>query len=192
MPLSDRATMTMQFTPMAIPDVLLIEPEVHEDARGYFYETFRLSTLEEAVGRPLRFVQDNQSRSSRNVLRGLHYQIQRPQAKLVRVLSGEVFDVAVDLRRGSATFGQWTGRVLSAANRRQLWIPEGFAHGLLVLSDHAEVLYKVSEYYAPEFDRGVRWNDPDIGVAWPLDGSPLLSAKDQATPLLAQADTYPA
>ncbi|WP_144631483.1 dTDP-4-dehydrorhamnose 3,5-epimerase [Bordetella genomosp. 13] len=181
----------MKFTPTTLPGVLMIEPVVHEDERGYFYESFRLATLEETVGRPLRFVQDNQSRSARNVLRGLHYQVRKPQAKLVRVLSGEVFDVAVDLRRDSHTFGQWIGTVLSAANRRQLWIPEGFAHGLLVLSDWAEVLYKVSDYYAPEFDRGVRWDDPAIGVQWPLDGPPTLSGKDRVAPLLNEAEGYP-
>jgi len=182
----------MKFTPTAIPDVLLIDPVVHEDARGYFYETFRLARLEEAVGRPLRFVQDNQSRSSRNVLRGLHYQIRQPQAKLVRVLAGEIFDVAVDLRRDSPTFKQWVGYTLSAANRRQLWIPEGFAHGLLVLSEYAEVLYKASDYYAPEHDRSLRWDDPAIGVQWPLTGLPVLSQKDRDAPGLEQAQTYPA
>ncbi|SAI67178.1 dTDP-4-dehydrorhamnose 3%2C5-epimerase [Bordetella ansorpii] len=180
----------MKFTPATIPGILITEPVVHEDARGYFYESFRLAALEEVVGRPLRFVQENQSRSSRNVLRGLHYQIQRPQAKLVRVVAGEIFDVAVDLRRGSPTFGQWAGGVLSAENRRQMWIPEGFAHGLLVLSDCAEVLYKVTEYYAPEYDRGLLWNDPAIGVRWPLEGPPQLSARDKAAPTLAEAETY--
>jgi len=181
----------MKTTPLAIPDVVLIEPVVHEDDRGFFYESFHQARLEAALGRPLRFVQDNHSRSARNVLRGLHYQVRQPQAKLVRVLAGEIFDVAVDLRRGSPTFGRWTGCTLSATNRRQVWIPEGFAHGFLVLSDSAEVLYKASDYYAPEHERCVRWDDPAIGVAWPLQGEPVLSPRDRVGLPLAQADTYP-
>lgn len=180
----------MKTTPLAIPDIVLIEPVVHEDDRGFFYESFHQARLEAALGRPLRFVQDNHSRSARNVLRGLHYQIRQPQAKLVRVLAGEVFDVAVDLRRGSATFGRWTGCTLSAANRRQVWIPEGFAHGFLVLSDSAEVLYKASDYYAPDHERCVRWDDPAIGVAWPLQGEPVLSPRDRVGLPLAQAEAY--
>lgn len=182
----------MKVTPMAVPDVLMLEPLVHEDERGYFYESFHLARLEKAVGRALNFVQDNQSLSRRNVLRGLHYQVEQPQGKLVRALAGDIFDVAVDLRRESPTFGQWTGCVLSARNRRQLWIPEGFAHGMLSLSDEAEVLYKVTAYYEPRHDRSLLWNDPAIGIEWPLDGPPRLSVKDRAAPPLAQAETYPA
>jgi len=182
----------MQATPLAIPDVMLIEPTVHEDARGFFYESYHQARLEAVLGRPLRFVQDNHSRSARGVLRGLHYQIRQPQAKLVRVVAGEVFDVAVDLRRGSPTFGRWTGSTLSAANRRQLWIPEGFAHGFLVLSDAAEVLYKASDYYAPEHERCLLWNDPALGVPWPLRGPPVLSPRDAAGVPLARAEAFDA
>ena len=181
----------MKATPTALPDVLLLEPKVHGDARGYFLESWNRRTFGQAVGRDVEFVQDNHSASARHVLRGLHYQVGRPQAKLVRVVEGEVFDVAVDLRRSSPTFGRWAGARLSAENHRMLWIPEGFAHGFLVLSERAQFLYKTSDYYAPEGDRGIRWNDPRIGIEWPLAGEPQLSAKDAQAPLLEAADTFP-
>ena len=183
----------MKATRTAIPDVVLIEPKVFGDARGFFFESFNQQAFEEAVGRPARFVQDNHSSSARGVLRGLHYQIRQPQGKLVRVVRGEVFDVAVDLRRSSATFGRWVGERLSAENKRQLWIPEGFAHAFVVLTDSAEFLYKTTDYYAPEFERCVLWNDPAIGIDWQgngLTGAPLLSAKDAAGLPLAQAETF--
>jgi dTDP-4-dehydrorhamnose 3,5-epimerase len=171
----------MQTRPTAIPDVVVVEPKVFGDARGWFYESFNRRELEAALGRPLDFVQDNHSLSARGVLRGLHYQLPNPQGKLVRVVRGEVFDVAVDLRRGSPTLGRWVGEVLSAASRRMLWIPEGFAHGFLVLSDEAEFLYKTTAYYAPQSERCIRWDDPDLAVAWPAEvGAPRISAKDAA------------
>jgi dTDP-4-dehydrorhamnose 3,5-epimerase len=163
----------------AIPDVKLLEPRVFGDDRGFFMESYNRRTFTELTGIDVDFVQDNHSRSAKGVLRGLHYQIRQPQGKLVRVVSGAVFDVAVDLRRSSPTFGRWVGEVLSAENRRQLWVPAGFAHGFLVLSDTAEFLYKTTDYYAPEHERCIAWNDPDLNVAWPLDGTvPSLSAKD--------------
>jgi len=169
----------MDVRPTAIPDVVVVSPEVHGDARGFFFESFNRRRLEAALRRPLDFVQDNHSRSARGVLRGLHYQLPHPQAKLVRVTLGEVFDVAVDLRRGSPTLGRWVGEVLSAANKRQLWIPEGFAHGFLVLSEDAEFLYKTTDYWSKDDERCVRWDDPDLAVAWPgAGGPPLVSAKD--------------
>jgi len=161
-----------------IPDVMIIEPKVFGDARGFFYESFNQKVWREKTGIDAVFVQDNHSRSARNVLRGLHYQIRQPQGKLVRAIRGAVFDVAVDLRRKSPTFGRWVGTELSEENRRQLWIPVGFAHGFLVLSDVAEFLYKTTDYWAPEFERTIIWNDPDLAVAWPLQGEPVLSAKD--------------
>ena len=161
-----------------IPDVLIIEPKVFGDARGFFYESFNQKVWREKTGIDAVFVQDNHSRSARNVLRGLHYQIRQPQGKLVRAIRGAVFDVAVDLRRKSPTFGRWVGTELSEENCRQLWIPVGFAHGFLVLSDVAEFLYKTTDYWAPEFERTIIWNDPDLAVAWPLQGEPVLSAKD--------------
>jgi dTDP-4-dehydrorhamnose 3,5-epimerase len=162
-----------------IPGVLLLEPKVFGDARGFFLESYSRRTFEAAVGRPVDFVQDNHSLSARGVLRGLHYQLPHPQAKLVRVIRGEVFDVAVDLRRGSPTFGRWAGEVLSSQNRRQLWLPEGLAHGFLVLSDEAEVLYKASDYYHPEAERCLRWDDPELAIDWPLGGAaPIVSPKD--------------
>jgi dTDP-4-dehydrorhamnose 3,5-epimerase len=171
-------------TRLSIPDVLLIEPKVFGDERGFFYESFNQARFEEAVGRSVNFVQDNHSRSVKGVLRGLHYQIQQPQGKLVRVVAGTVFDVAVDLRKSSPTFGQWVGEILSADNKRQLWVPEGFGHGFVVLSDSAEFLYKTTEYYAPQYERCVAWNDPDLAIGWQFEGSPSLSAKDaQGTPL---------
>ena len=161
-----------------IPDVILFEPKVFGDDRGFFFESFNAKVFEEAVGKRYEFVQDNHSKSAKNVLRGLHYQIEQAQGKLVRVSQGEVFDVAVDLRVASATFGHWVGVVLSAENKRQVWIPPGFAHGFLVLSDTAEFLYKTTDFYAPQFECSLKWDDPAIGIQWPLQGAPLLSAKD--------------
>jgi dTDP-4-dehydrorhamnose 3,5-epimerase len=180
----------MKATPLAIPDVFLVEPNVFGDHRGYFFESYNQAQFETAISRTVRFVQDNQSRSQQGVLRGLHYQIRRPQAKLVRVIAGEVFDVVVDLRKSSATFGQWVGATLSAENKQQLWVPEGFGHGFLVLSDYAEFVYKTTDYYHPEFERAIRWNDPEIGIEWPLNGAPLLSEKDKGANLLADAEVY--
>jgi dTDP-4-dehydrorhamnose 3,5-epimerase len=179
----------MNVVETSLPGVLLIEPQVFGDARGFFMESWNRKAFAEA-GLDLDFVQDNHSRSAKGVLRGLHYQLNAPQGKLVRVVSGAVFDVAVDLRRSSPHFGRWTGYELSAENQRMLWIPPGFAHGFLVLSASADFLYKTTAYYAPQWDRGVRWNDPDIGVVWPLDGEPLLSAKDAVQPLLNDAEVY--
>jgi len=169
----------MSVTPLAIPDVLLIEPKVFGDDRGFFFESFNQQRFNEATGLDLQFVQDNHSRSARGVLRGLHYQLPpKAQGKLVRVVAGEVFDVAVDIRPDSPTFGQWVGEILSADNKRQLWIPPGLAHGFLVLSESAEFLYKTTDYYAPELERCIRWNDPTLAIAWPFAGEPVLSAKD--------------
>ncbi|BDG03417.1 dTDP-4-dehydrorhamnose 3,5-epimerase [Anaeromyxobacter oryzae] len=183
----------MKVTPTRVPDVLVLEPRVFGDARGYFFESYNRKVLEAAVGRPLGFVQDNHSLSTRNVLRGLHYQLPNPQGKLVRVVRGEVFDVAVDLRRGSPTFGRWTGTLLSAENRRQLWIPEGFAHGFLTLSDEAEFLYKTTEYWQPQHERCIRWDDPDLGIDWPLRGGPpVVSAKDAAGSRFSDAVVFEA
>ncbi len=179
----------MNITETALPGVLLVDPKVFGDARGFFLESWNRKTFA-ALGLDLDFVQDNHSRSGKGVLRGLHYQVNEPQGKLVRVLSGAVFDVAVDMRRSSPHFGQWTGHELSAENHRMLWIPPGFAHGFLVLSETADFLYKTTAYYAPQWDRGVRWDDADIGVQWPLAGAPQLSAKDQALPLIKDAETY--
>jgi len=169
----------MKATPLAIPDVVLIEPKVFGDARGFFFESFNQRAFAEATGLEVTFVQDNHSRSARNVLRGLHYQLApRAQGKLVRVVAGEVFDVAVDIRPESPTFGRWVGQHLSAENKRQLWIPAGLAHGFVVVSETAEFLYKTTDYWAPEFERCIRWDDPDLAIDWPLDGAPLVSAKD--------------
>ena len=174
----------MKITPTTIPEVLVIEPKVFGDARGFFYESFNQKAFNEATGLDVNFVQDNHSRSGKGVLRGLHYQIRQPQGKLVRVVRGAVFDVAVDIRKGSPTFGQWVGIELSEDNHKQLWIPAGFAHGFLVTSESAEFLYKTTDYYAPEHERCIAWNDPAIGIQWPLQGQPVLSAKDlQAGPL---------
>ncbi len=179
----------MQITRLAIPDVVLIEPKVFGDARGFFYESFNQRAFNEATGTDHSFVQDNHSRSSRGVLRGLHYQIRQPQGKLVRVVQGAVFDVAVDIRKSSPTFGQWVGEELSADNHRQLWVPPGFAHGFMVLSATAEFLYKTTDYYAPQYERCIAWNDPDLAIAWPDVGrAPLLSGKDQLGQSLVQAD----
>jgi dTDP-4-dehydrorhamnose 3,5-epimerase len=163
---------------------------VFGDERGFFFESFNQKVFEEAVGRQVNFVQDNHSRSVRGVLRGLHYQVKQPQGKLVRVVQGEVFDVAVDIRKSSTTFGQWVGEILSAENKKQLWVPEGFAHGFLTLSETAEFLYKTTDYYAPEFERSILWNDPDIAITWPGDVTPTLSAKDQIASLLKDAETF--
>lgn len=181
----------MKATPTAIPEVLIIEPKVFGDARGFFYESFNGKAFDEAVGRHVEFVQDNHSRSAKGVLRGLHYQIQQPQGKLVRVVRGAVFDVAVDIRKSSPTFGKWVGVELSEDNHRQLWVPEGFAHGFLVLSDAAEFLYKTTDYYAPAHERAIVWNDPDLAIEWPPIGSaPQLSAKDQAGSSFGQAEVF--
>lgn len=181
----------MKVTPTAIPDALIIEPRVFGDGRGFFFESFNQRVFEEATGVSTAFVQDNQSRSSRGVLRGMHYQLHRPQGKLVRVVRGAVFDVAVDVRRSSPNFGQWIGVELSEDNRRQLWVPPGFAHGFLVLSETADFLYKTTEYYAPEFERCIAWNDVDIGINWPDTGvGPMLSAKDQSGQHLVTAEVY--
>jgi dTDP-4-dehydrorhamnose 3,5-epimerase len=181
----------MKVVKTALPDVLIFEPTVHQDARGYFYESFNQRRFAELAGCQTLFVQDNQARSVKGVLRGLHYQIKQPQAKLVRVLDGEIFDVAVDLRRTSPTFGKWIGVVLSAAAKRQLWIPEGFAHGYLVLSDTVELFYKVSDFYAPEHERTLMWNDPTVAIAWPaLEGGPILSDKDRRGLPLGQAEVF--
>ena len=171
----------MKVTPCAIADVLLIEPKVFGDERGFFYESFNQRDFAKATGLDLQFVQDNHSKSGQGVLRGLHYQVQNPQGKLVRVSAGEVFDVAVDIRPESPTFGQWVGEILSADNKRQLWVPPGLAHGFVVLSEYAEFLYKTTDYYAPEFERCIAWNDPTLAIAWPSLGKPFkLSAKDAA------------
>ena len=180
----------MRITPLAIADVLLLEPQVHGDARGFLYESFHQARFEAAVGRSVPFVQDNHSKSGAGVLRGLHYQLHRPQGKLVRVVAGSVFDVAVDVRRGSPSFGQWVGDVLSAENCRQMWIPEGFAHGFLVLSEAAELLYKATDYWSPDNERCIAWNDPQLAIDWPLTGSPVLSAKDRDAPPFATAELF--
>jgi len=181
----------MQVIKTAIPEVLVLEPKVFGDARGFFYESWNQRAFDAVVGQPVRFVQDNHSASLRGVLRGLHYQVRQPQGKLVRVVSGEVFDVVVDLRRASPTFGRWVGERLSADNHRMMWVPEGFAHGFLVLSERAEFLYKTTDYYAPEHERTLLWNDPALGIAWPLEGSPQLKAKDAEGAPLASAETFP-
>jgi len=197
----------MIVTPTAIPDVLILEPQVFRDARGHFFESFRQDTFERIVGGEVgggagrdaggasaypdasrTFVQDNQSRSTRHVLRGLHYQVRQPQGKLVRVIAGEIFDVAVDIRRTSPSFGQWVGMVLSADHAQQIWIPAGFAHGFLVLSDVADIVYKATDYYAPAHERTLLWNDPQIGIEWPLTEAPILAAKDAAGTRLAEAE----
>lgn len=179
----------MKIERTAIPDVLVLEPKVFADARGSFMETWS-APLFEGLGIRAQFVQDNQSRSGRNVLRGLHYQIRQAQGKLVRAVAGAIFDVAVDLRRSSKSFGKWVGMRLDAESRRMAWIPPGFAHGFVVLGDVAEVLYKATDYYAPEHDRTLLWNDPALGIAWPLSGEPVLSDKDRRGVPLARADTY--
>ncbi len=174
-----------------IPDVVLLEPEVFGDERGFFFESYNRRAFREATGQDPDFVQDNHSRSARGVLRGLHYQVRQPQGKLVRVVAGEVWDVVVDLRRSSPSFGRWVGLALSAANRRMLWVPPGFAHGFLVTSDSAEFLYKTTDYYAPEHERSLLWSDPALGIAWPLEGEPVLKPGDANGTPLARAETYP-
>ena len=174
-----------------LPDVLIIEPKVFGDDRGFFYESFNSRAFAEATGSTLPFVQDNHSRSTRGVLRGLHYQIEQAQGKLVRVTAGEVLDIAVDIRRSSPTFGQWAGVRLSAQNHRQLWVPPGFAHGFVVLSESADFLYKTTDYYAPSAERCIRWDDPQLAIDWALDDAPILSAKDQNGKSLHEADLFP-
>jgi len=180
----------MNITPLAIPEVLRIEPRVFGDERGFFFESFRQDRFEQAVGRKVDFVQDNHSKSAHNVLRGLHYQLRQTQGKLVRVVVGSVFDVAVDLRRSSPTFGKWVGEVLSSENKVQLWVPEGFAHGFVVLSESAEFVYKTTDYYAPEHERCLFWNDPAIGINWPFSQQPMISAKDGCGLLLKAAEIF--
>ena len=179
----------MKFIATLLTDVTVIEPTIHGDDRGFFMETWHREKFRDG-GVDFDFVQDNHSRSAKNTLRGLHYQIKQPQGKLVRVAVGEVFDVAVDLRKNSPTFGKWAGTTLSAENKRMLWVPEGFAHGFLVLSDSADFLYKTTDYYAPEHERCIIWNDPAVGIAWPLAGQPVLAAKDKAGKLLLEAETF--
>jgi len=184
--------MPVQVTPTDLPGVLILEPQVFGDARGFFFESFNARDFAAATGVDTPFVQDNHSRSVRGVLRGIHYQIQHPQGKLVRVIHGEVFDVAVDLRRSSPTFGKWTGVVLSAENRRHLWVPPGFGHGFLVTSAAAELLYKTTDYWHPEFERTLLWNDPTVAIDWPTEGAPILSAKDASGAFFQQAETFAA
>ena len=181
----------MQVIRTAIPEVLVIEPKVFGDDRGFFFESFNERAFAGKTGVSARFVQDNHSRSARNVLRGLHYQIQQPQGKLVRVTAGEIYDVAVDIRRSSPTFGKWAAVALSASNRKMCWVPPGFAHGFLVVSDHAEVQYKTTDYWAPQHERCILWNDRDLAISWPLKGEPILSQKDRAGVPLKQADVFP-
>ena len=180
----------MKVTPLAIPDIMLLEPKLFGDERGFFFESFNQHQFETAIGKVIHFVQDNHSRSTKNVLRGLHYQIQQPQGKLVRVIQGEVFDVAVDIRRSSPTFGKWVGELLSAENKKQLWIPEGFAHGFITLSDTAEFLYKTTNYWVPTFERCIRWDDPEIAIAWPAKTPPRLSSKDNIGSALIDAEVF--
>ena len=169
----------MNIIQTSIPDVIIFEPKVFGDDRGFFFESFNQQKFNQATNLQVNFVQDNHSKSAKNVLRGMHYQIEQAQGKLVRVTQGEVFDVAVDLRQSSATFGQWAGTHLSAKNNRQMWVPAGFAHGFLVLSDTAEFLYKTTDFYAPQFECSLKWDDPTVGIQWPLQGTPILSAKDE-------------
>ncbi|WP_423391613.1 dTDP-4-dehydrorhamnose 3,5-epimerase [Burkholderia sp. LMG 21824] len=174
----------------AIPDVKIFEPKVFGDARGFFFESFNQKVFEEAVGRSVSFVQDNHSKSAKHVVRGLHYQIQHAQGKLVRVVSGEVLDVAVDIRRSSPTFGQWVSVTLSAENKRQLWVPEGFAHGFVVTSESAEFLYKTTDYWYPDAERAIKWNDPELAIKWPVKDEALVSAKDAAASTFAEAEYF--
>lgn len=180
----------MKATRLTIPDVVLFEPKVFGDDRGFFLESFNQRVFEDATGLQRQFVQDNHSRSARGVLRGLHYQIRQPQGKLVRVVQGEVFDVAVDLRKSSKTFGCWVGALLGAENKRQLWVPEGFAHGFVVLSETAEFLYKTTDYYAPADERCITWSDPALNIGWPIGTAPSLSVKDTQGKLLCQAEVF--
>jgi len=180
----------MRVTPTAIPDVLIIEPKVYGDARGFFYESFNQKEFQKATGLDVQFVQDNHSHSAKGVLRGLHYQIQQPQGKLVRVVKGAVFDVAVDLRKSSSTFGRWVGVELTEENAKQMWIPEGFAHGFLVLSESADFLYKTTDYYAPEYERSILWDDSDLAINWPLGATPSISEKDRNATVFKQAEFF--
>lgn len=182
--------MAYTVTPTAIPDVLILEPKVFGDSRGFFFESFNAQDFANATGLEVSFVQDNHSRSAKGVLRGLHYQLQQAQGKLVRVVRGSVFDVAVDIRKSSPTFGKWVGCELSEDNHRQFWVPPGFAHGFVVLSDSADFLYKTTDYYAPAHERCIAWNDPEVGIEWPSDITPLLSAKDAAGLSLSQAEVF--
>ena len=177
-------------TPTAIPDVLILEPQVFGDARGFFFESFNQRDFADKTGVDLSFVQDNHSKSAQGVLRGLHYQIQHPQGKLVRVVQGQVFDVVVDLRQSSPTLGQWVGMYLDAQKHQQLWVPPGFAHGFVVLSETAEFLYKTTDYWYPTHERSLRWDDPTVGITWPMQGQPLLAAKDAAAALWAEAEKF--
>jgi dTDP-4-dehydrorhamnose 3,5-epimerase len=181
----------MKATRLAVPDVVLLEPKVFGDARGFFFESYNERIFQDATGLKPNFVQDNHSRSAKGVLRGLHYQIQQAQGKLLRVVAGEIFDVAVDIRISSPTFGQWVGERLSAENKRLMWIPEGFAHGFVAVTEFAEVVYKTTDFWAAEHERCIAWNDPTLAIAWPLDGTPLLSSKDQQAPSLDKADLFP-
>jgi dTDP-4-dehydrorhamnose 3,5-epimerase len=181
----------MKAIPTAIPGVVILEPRVFGDDRGFFFESYNRRAFRAATGVDPEFVQDNHSKSARNVLRGLHYQVRQPQGKLVRVIAGEVYAAVVDLRRSSPTFGKWVGVTLSAGNRRMLWVPEGFAHGFVVTSETAEFLYKTTAYYAPEHERSLLWNDPALGIPWPVDGTPLLKASDAHGAPLATAETFP-
>lgn len=180
----------MLATRTVIPEVLLIEPKIFGDDRGFFFESFNARTFEQVTGLRPNFVQDNHSKSSKNVIRGLHYQIRQPQEKLVRVVEGEVFDVVIDIRKSSPTFGKWVGVYLSAENKKQLWVPKGFAHGFLVVSETAQLLYKTTDYYAPEYERSLLWNDPALGITWPLSGEPRLSAKDVVARPLSEAEVF--
>jgi dTDP-4-dehydrorhamnose 3,5-epimerase len=180
----------MKATQLSISNVLLFEPTVFGDNRGFFFESFHQQRFNEAIGRTLSFVQDNHSKSAKGVLRGLHYQIQHPQGKLVRVVSGAVFDVAVDIRKSSPTFGKWVGEVLSGENKKQMWVPAGFAHGFIVLSESAEFLYKTTDYWYPEFERSIAWNDPTLNINWPIDGLPQLSVKDRQAATLDRAELF--
>jgi dTDP-4-dehydrorhamnose 3,5-epimerase len=180
----------MKVWPSDIPDVLLLEPRVHQDERGFFLESYNRRTFEQATGLDIEFVQDNQSFSVRNVLRGLHYQILQPQGKLIQVMAGEIFDVAVDLRRSSPTFGKWVGTTITGGGHRMVWIPQGFAHGYIVLSEHAIVFYKTTDYYAPEHERTILWNDPGLGIRWPLEAEPIVSDKDRRAPPFRSADLF--
>ena len=181
----------MNIIPSDIPEVLILEPKVFGDDRGFFFESYNERDFIEKTGINARFVQDNHSRSAMNVLRGLHYQIRQPQGKLVRVIRGEVYDVAVDIRRSSPTFGKWTANVLSEQNKRMLWVPPGFAHGFLVTSDYAEFLYKTTDYWAPSFERCIAWNDPELAISWPLQGEPVLSDKDRQGLRFRDAEVFP-
>ena len=180
----------MKVTPTAIPEVLVLEPQVFGDDRGFFFESFNARRFEQLTGVSCTFVQDNHSKSARNVLRGLHYQIRQPQGKLVRVLAGAIYDVVVDLRRASPFFGRWVGAELSAENRHQIWVPPGFAHGFVVTSEWAEVSYKTTDYWAPEHERSLLWSDPALAIDWPLAGEPMLSGKDSQGKLLADAESF--